>query len=522
MTRPVFAPRRALLSVLALLLLGAPVAATTRIEALPSNRITSIQPFPDGLLLGTARGVFALTGAETGRMLPGLDAFVFAMAEERGVILIATDTGAIMLRQGALRSAAAPAEWRAPTLMAAAAADGVFVAGGAEGVVTISPEGVVRTLSGPGGGLLAAAAAPNRNHLLLAFDGALHLFKPRSGEWLRLDVGRSHVALVFGEDGRWFGLDRGGGLHTGRAVPGAATIRIAGLPPDDVALAIASRPADGALLIGTLRGRILAARFDERRGRVAVERLLDDPDHARPIRTLTVTEAGVIAAGTDGAGLILLAADGSIRQLVSGQDREERPELAPAPEADLGADMRRALTEKTAELFERAAQQWRLVAGAGAAVLFTLLLLYFALARGAAKDGRVREKRRTSRTPLDLPAIEELTPEIGALALSFMSIANEINDLSRAAAKGGAAEHAEKARRVTSSFEETERKMREHFNGLDDLRAANTQRLERLKARIRAGEAPEAENLQEELETLERAMAQLEKDERYLRYVLDE
>jgi hypothetical protein len=498
--------------------------APSRIEALSSNRITAIRPFPDGLLLGTARGVFALTGDATGRMIPGLDAFVFSMAEDQGVILVATETGAILLRQGAFRSVATPADWKSPALVAVAGAGGLFVAGGAEGLITISPEGVVKTRPGPSGhgGLIAAAAAPKSDQFLLAFEAGLYLFRPRSDEWIRLDAGRSYVALVLREDGRWFGLDRGGDLFTGRALPGDAPIRIEAMPEDDAALAIALRETDETLLVGTLRGRVLAVRIEERRGRASINRLLDDPLQTRPIRALSVTAAGAIAAGTDGAGLVMLAPDGSVRQIVSAHEHEARTTLAPAAEPDPRADLLRAIMEKAEDLVEAAGRHRRILGIAVATAFLALLVLFVALTRAGGRGGQVREKRRASRKPLDIPSIEDLSPEIGALALRFMSITNEINELSRATAKGGAAEHAEKARLVAASFEETERKMREHFTGLDALRLEHARRIDDLKARIKAGESPEAANLQEELEALERAMAQSIRDERYLRYVLEE
>jgi len=525
MTRFLSGARRAVALVLPLLLFSIAAAAeATRIAALPSNRITAIQPFTDGLLLGTARGVFALTGDDTGQMIAGLDAFVFAIAEDRGVILVATETGAVLIRQGALRSVATPAHWKSPTLVAAAAADGLFVAGGADGLITISPEGVVKTRPGPydAGGLLAAAAAPNRAQFLLAFEGELYLFRPQIDEWIRLDAGRSYIALIFRDDGRWFGLDRGGDLHTGHARPGVTAVRIKAIPEDDAALAITLRTADNTLLIGTLRGRVLAARFDERRERVSVVRLLDDPQIAIPIRTLALADADRIAAGTDGGGLIMFDPDGAMRHLVSAHDHKARMSLAPLAKPDLRTDLRRAIMEKTEALLEAANQRRRTLGIAVAAVFLALFLLFLVFSRTGDRSGQVREKRRASRAPLDLPSIEELSPEIGALALRFMSITNEINELSRAAAKSGAAEQAEQARRVTVSFEETERKMREHFAGLDVLRIEHAKRIEDLKTRIRAGEAPEAENLKEKLEALERAMAQSRKDERYLRYVLEE
>jgi hypothetical protein len=524
MIRLFLGARRAVALLLPLLFFIAIASADApiRIEALSSNRITAIQPFPDGLLLGTARGVFALTGDATGRMIPGLDAFVFAMAEDQGVILVATETGAILLRQGTFRSVATPADWKSPSLVAVAGAGGLFIAGGGEGLITVSPEGVVKTRPGPSGhgGLIAAAAAPKGDQFLLAFEAGLYLFRPQSAEWIRLDAGRSYIALVLREDGRWFGLDRGGDLFTGRALPGDAPVRIEAMPEDDAALAIALRNADKTLLVGTLRGRVLAVRLEERRGRASIHRLLDDPRQIRPIRSLTVTTSGAIAAGTDGAGLVMIAIDGTVRQIVS--KREARPSLAPAAEPDPRADLLRMIQEKAEDLLETAGRHRRILGGAVAAAFLALLVLYLAFSRAGGRGGQVREKRRASRTPLYIPSIEDLSPEIGALALRFMSITNEINELSRATAKSGAAEHAEKARRVTTSFEETERKMREHYAGLDALRVEHARRIDELKARIKAGESPDAASLQEELEAIERTMAQSMKDERYLRYVLEE
>jgi hypothetical protein len=218
----------------------------------------------------------------------------------------------------------------------------------------------------------------------------------------------------------------------------------------------------------------------------------------------------------------MLAPDGSVRQIVSAHEHEARTTLAPAAEPDPRADLLRAIMEKAEDLVEAAGRHRRILGIAVATAFLALLVLFVALTRAGGRGGQVREKRRASRKPLDIPSIEDLSPEIGALALRFMSITNEINELSRATAKGGAAEHAEKARLVAASFEETERKMREHFTGLDALRLEHARRIDDLKARIKAGESPEAANLQEELEALERAMAQSIRDERYLRYVLEE
>jgi hypothetical protein len=527
------------LAILSLILAGGafPAAAQPARRPLASNRITAVVSFTDGALYGTARGLFARPDSGLDGAIAGFDGFVTGIAEQGGMTLVGSTSGPSLLSRGAIQPLRTPGGWTEPFVTAVAAADSRLFFAGPFGLAEAITGGGIRELTTPGDLRSVEALAGRGPDLLVAFDGGLYHLHARREEWKALVSGISYTALAIGSHGKWLGVRADGGLDEGMLDRPGTRRAVEGPYADDAVTAVAVSDDGFVLLIGTMRGRILLGDPGDENNPVADWRSIRTPSPTDPsIRALACRDGKLIRAGADGGGILEINLAGGTpitKEIVSSAEPVLRVERSPETASGSRDDNSLGSPWEFPELRARwdawiPTMDFR-VAWLGYAALTILVL---ALAAGAAwvasrlrssgGSSGLREKRRANRTPTDLPTLDQLSPDVAEFAHRFQDVTQLINELSRDAARGVMTPAAAgQARQASKDFEEIDTWMRDRLTVIRAERVATQKRLHDLKAEVRDAGSDEAA-IGAEVARIEEWLSGADRDERYLKYVLEE
>ncbi len=496
-------------------------AALHALDPIVDRRITAIQVLADGVLCGTGEGLMVVPARGEAGLLPGFRGFVTALAEHSGTTLVGTLDGPWILARGSAVPVALPHGTTDSQVSSAVVVNGRFFAGGAFGLVEVNVKGETAChevpLPGLAGEVLSLSASDGR--LLAACPGLLMVSSPAVDSWARVSEGLSYIRVAGLPGGRWVGLAAGGGADLGSLDPRAPLQRIELPYRGDVVTSIACAPASSPLRLfaGTMRGRILAA--DVTDGREPEWKMHGDTA-PWPVRSLESGDDLLLYCGTEGAGLRILDADGRLLSTWPAAEAGLPPRYRMEPAAG-GDEENRLLDRIRAAVTSRIALSGRRNIVAFLAIVIALALILGLLLRGASRDRvALKEKRRAHRTRIDLPALETLSPDLAEQARRLQALTDGINRVSRSVAQGHAQDLTDRAREISLEFEEVDAWMRSRLTRIHELRKEESGRLVALKAAAREG--GDEERVRDELSGIESRLAALDRDERYLKYVLEE
>lgn len=442
--------------------------------------VTSIVVDGGRVYVGTPQGLYEAT---TDRKIEGVEGAVRAMAWERGRGVVATNRGIFLLDDGAVKIS----DLAATTV---ALSDTRIFAGGDFGVVELGGR-TISTVS-------AQSILVDGSELIIADDNGLHLWRFDSDTPRVLLDGIGYSRIVVSDGNRWFGLRADGGIDVGHL------LRPNYLTPLELAIAAdpatAIAPRRGGVYIGTMRGRLLEA--DHRSAKV----IRDPKKPAHPIHAIAVF-GDTTYLGTEGGGLIALGADMDAEPAIAPDTAAPPPVLAAEP----------ARPSRWITVVEQHRSKLLLALGA-LVVIFLGVLTARRLARG--RQSAVRERRRASRAEPDLPPIERLSPDIAQDARRLRTLTDTVNALSRDAALSETGEIEERTVRARTEFGEIDERMRKRLAGIRADRSKKMADVAAIRTAVQQGTATEDDKRR--LGEIEEWVALADRDERYLKYVLEE
>ncbi|MEK8024097.1 MAG: hypothetical protein AAB229_09865, partial [Candidatus Hydrogenedentota bacterium] len=389
--------------------------------------------------------------------------------------------------------------------------------GATPSAVTLTP---VALPSGPATVSAMAARGPD---LLVALDRELYLYRTTGQEWVRISVGTSYSALLLLPKQKWVGLRMDGGIDAGDvSVPSSFTSFTLPIAYDAVAsIAVVERPAaEPFLLAGTVQGRILGGpvSLDEiPRAEVRVLRSAQTITH--PIRAIASRDARMVIAGLDKGGILdvaLFDENAPAETLTVSPDEPVQPVTANEDNQEI-VSTKKSWRDYLSQLKQSTSLR-TVVIGFSATAALIFLSWRLAQLMATRKDIRIKERRREPTGKSEIPELDELSGDLADKARTMKAVTDRINELSRDAAKGRAAEIAGQMAEVRKTFDELDAWMRDRLATIRDEREEKLARLNQM----RKTDAVSSPEIEAELAGIERWLASSSVDEQYLKYVLEE